>query len=81
MADVAQGEKAVLFAAVVHEGGLEAPLHLHHDPFVDVARDRLLHGHLDVEFDQFAVLHDRHPFLFQMDGIDQHLLFHNDPLK
>jgi len=75
-AHVPQGQETVLLAPVIDEGGLEAPFDLHHDPFVDVARDGVPHGHPDVVLDELAVLHDGHPFLLGVNGVDQHHFVH-----
>ena len=80
-AHVAQGQKAVLLAAVVYKGGLQAPFHLLNYTQVNIPRDGLLKRHLDVEFNEFTVFQNGHPLLFRVDGIDEHLLFHNSLIK
>ena len=58
---------------------LQAALNFLNDSLVNVTGDGFLDGHLDVEIDQLAVIYNGHPFLFQMNRVDKHLFFHNDP--
>jgi hypothetical protein len=66
-------QETELLQSDIDKGGLQPLLHPDHDPFVNVAAGLLTPRDLDIQLDEAAVLNDRHPRLFRMHGIDQHL--------
>jgi len=69
----------MLLPAVVHEHRVQAVLDLGNAGLVDIALELLLERALHVELREHALVHDRHPDLLGVDGVDEHLL-HGGPL-
>ena len=70
--DVVGVQKAVALGAVLDEGGVEAWLHVGHDPAVDVAPVQAGVGGLDLERLERRSLDDRHADLGLARRVDQH---------
>ena len=69
---LAQGQEAVLLAAEVDEGRLEAGVHSDDASLVEVALDFLVVQEFDVVVEQHAVDQGGHSDLFWIRGVDHH---------